>query len=506
MFIDDITKLTTEQKVKLLKQIKYDKLYSKIKFFKPYPWQQDFYSASKQHKQRYLRAGNRVGKSFSEAYEFAYHITGQYPSWWDGAVIEGAGHSFWAVGYDNTSTANVLQKELFGTNDAGLKEELGTGSIPKDCIDFDSMRKDGKRIIQCRIKHKDGWNTLMFYAQHAGPGGMMGQSIKYAWMDEEHEHRSTEIYNQLVMRTVEAEGFVVFTSTPEAGFTELNRRFEEKEGLYLKQVGWDMVEHLTEEMKQEVLSGVAEYKHDCVMKGLPVIGSGAVFPYDDSDIIIDDFDIPLDWEICAGIDIGHTSDSSTCVYAAIDPEGCVYLIGEWEGKNAQDPNLGKPAAMAHWIKNSLYSTIPVIAPHDAGSKSGSPEAYASKLRELDINVQFDPFHNPYDSNVGMDAKVRHNNPETGLVLMRQLMDEGKFKVFRSCRVWIEEKRSYFYKPNGDRSKPDHMMDSSRLAAVSLLANRGKPAVQCQGAEEFTYEYVNIGDAVSRNEAGQNMWL
>ncbi len=276
-------------------------------------------------------------------------------------------------------------------------------------------------------------------------------------------------------------------------------------GLYLLQVGWSQAPHITEDMKKQILAGVPQYQHDMRMKGLPVIGSGAVFPYDDSDLEIDDFPIPLDWMIVAGIDIGHTSDSSTLVMAAHDPQtDTYYIFNEWEGENKIDPNLGKPSAMAHFIKNSLYSTIPVVACHDAGSKSGSPEAYATKLRELGIQVPFEPFHNPYDSNIQMNHNTRHNNPETGLVLMRQLMDEGRLKVFRSCRKWFQEKRSYFYKDNGDRSKPDHIQDAARLAVVSLLAHRGKPAYLCQGQQnDYSIPQLSLGDSVSRNEAGMD---
>ncbi|TOB11872.1 hypothetical protein, partial [Vibrio parahaemolyticus] len=113
--------------------------------------------------------------------------------------------------------------------------------------------------------------------------------------------------------------------------------------------------------------------------------------------------IPNHWEIDAGIDIGSTADASTCMYAARDPDtGCIYLFNEWLGDNKKDPSLGNPDAMAKFISHSKYSTIPVIAPHDAAVKSGAPEAYATKLREKGINVSWDPFHNPYDSKIGLD--------------------------------------------------------------------------------------------------------
>ncbi|TOB12189.1 hypothetical protein, partial [Vibrio parahaemolyticus] len=119
------------------------------------------------------------------AHDFAMHCTGLYADWYEGARIEGSGHYFWAIGHTIDSTTNVLQKELFGTKNAKIKEELGTGAIPLHCIDFDTMIKDGKTIKQCRIKHFDkdgnfdGYNTVQFFAAEAGTEPLMGQSVKY---------------------------------------------------------------------------------------------------------------------------------------------------------------------------------------------------------------------------------------------------------------------------------------------------------------------------------------
>lgn len=486
---DFLTNLPPEQK-QTLEQIIYQAKYNKLSIFKPYPWQVEFFNASKDYKQRYLRAGNRCGKSYSEAHEFAMHITGRYPEWYEGERISNSGHYYWCMGISLDTTADVMQAELFGTKDIRIIDEVGTGSIPKSCIDFEFMVKDGRKLKSCRIKHSDGgYNTVQFFASEQGHMKVAGQKAIYCWLDEEPENRSDEIYSQLVTRVTEAEGWLTFTSTPEQGLTELNRRYEENKlgNLYMQQATWDDVPHLTEDMKQQLLAGVAEWQHDMRIRGLPVIGSGAVFPFDDSDLIVDEFPIPDHYLIDAGIDIGHTSDSSTVMYAAMDnPDPSIatfYLFNEWEGDNKKDPSLGNPDAMSYFIKNSAYSSIPVIAPHDAGAVSGAPEAYASKLRAQNINVSWDTFHNPYDSKVGISSLQKapsNNNPETGLVLMRQLMAEGRLKIFRNCTTWLNEKRSYYYKENGKRSKPDHMQDAGRLAVVSLMAGRGVRADECMG--------------------------
>ena len=56
----------------------------KMFYAKPYPWQEKFYHAGKDNKQRLLMAANRVGKTYSSCLELAYHLTGEYPDWWVG--------------------------------------------------------------------------------------------------------------------------------------------------------------------------------------------------------------------------------------------------------------------------------------------------------------------------------------------------------------------------------------------------------------------------------------
>ncbi|TOB12349.1 hypothetical protein, partial [Vibrio parahaemolyticus] len=54
----------------------YNAKYFKLKRWLPYKWQKDFCNYSKEYKQRYLRSGNRCGKTHTEAHDFAMHCTG----------------------------------------------------------------------------------------------------------------------------------------------------------------------------------------------------------------------------------------------------------------------------------------------------------------------------------------------------------------------------------------------------------------------------------------------
>ena len=81
---------------------------NKLEFFTPYQWQSDFYSAGSTHRFRMLMAANRVGKTYSQAVEVAYHLTGLYPGDWEGIRFDFA-PSIWALGVTGEQIRDVIQ-------------------------------------------------------------------------------------------------------------------------------------------------------------------------------------------------------------------------------------------------------------------------------------------------------------------------------------------------------------------------------------------------------------
>lgn len=187
----DLTNMSLEERVEILRLLEEKETYLKyntVENFTPYDFQKDFYKASLKYKRRFLCAANRVGKSFSEAAEMSYHLTGLYPEWWEG-------HRFskpilaWAVGITGDSTRKVMQKELFGTEAGKDVAEIGTGAIPRDQIDIKAVERDGHRILSAKIKHHDlegrfdGYSTIEFRSTQQGEHVLMGATVDYIWLD-----------------------------------------------------------------------------------------------------------------------------------------------------------------------------------------------------------------------------------------------------------------------------------------------------------------------------------
>lgn len=471
--------------------------YNKLNKFTCYPFQKKFYDAGKEKRFRFLCAANRVGKSYSEAQEMAIHLTGRYPDWWGGKRFD---HPIaaWAIGLSIDSTRKVLQKELFGTAVSKNDEELGTGSIPRDCIHFDTLEQERNLIKVAQIKHYDkdgdfdGYSTVEFRSTAQGEGALMGTAMDYIWLDEEDEFHSLKIFAQCVTRTLTTKGMVTITATPENGRTPLvdkfmlqdkkNNKIEDDDGdveidnaqLYWQQATWWDAPHISEKDIKEMLAAIPAWQHEMRSKGIPMMGSGMVYEVADEDIKCTPFEIPNHWpQICA-MDIGFDHDTAA-VWTAYDEAHDTIYVTDCYAMEGGVPSLHATAI------NARGKWIPVVLPHDAqNTERGSGMSVARYYEEAGVNALVEPFYNPID----WDGK-KNRFVEPGLMNIRERMLTGRFKVFANCEKVFEEKGKYHRKEGRIVKKEDDTMDAMRYSALSVT-HRGV-AKRSSGYSSSAYE-------------------
>lgn len=469
-----------------LKQLELYQRYNKIEVFNPYDYQRQFMAAGSNCLIRYLRAGNRTGKTYGAAAEFAYHITGRYPFWWEGARVEGAGHTFWAVGITLDSVSTVIQKELFGSADCRT-DDIGTGALPRDCIVKDKgWQPDGPRLKSCLINHVSGrTNTLRFYGSE-NTAVMMGAKCALIWMDEE-SFNGIEVYTQCKTRLINAlgpgkNGLLMITATPERGNTELNQLFDNDDSglLYVQSASWDDCPHFSPEQIEQEESGYPEWQRKMRRHGLPVLGTGAVFDIGDEQITVPEVNPGHNWQVLRAIDWGVSHDPTVIITAYYNPDTDVYYLADcaYLDKSTYDRS---PQNVANVILESPYPYAPVIRPHDH-------PALSTQLRAYGVNVLVAPAVNPPQTQL----RVKRANPEsrsaqdiqTGIDEMNYLFSEGRLKVSAQCVKWFNEKQTYQYQLNKNTGKTsrtgaDHAIDASRYAVMALIFNRGVPVDEAQ---------------------------
>ena len=369
------------------------------------------------------------------------HLTGKYPSWWQGTRFNHANE--WLVASTtNETTRDRCQKDLFG--DPVDEKAIGTGAVPLDCIG-EKIRKPGvpNAYDTVLVKHvSGGWSKVSFRAYEQGPKKFMGSRLTGGyWADEEPPG---EINSQLVRGIFATNGVGLLTFTPEEGITEVVAQFmnDLQEGQALIRASWDDAPHMTPERKQLALAGIPAHERDMRSKGDPMVGSGLIFPISDETIMCDPFEIPPHWARINGLDFGWDHPFA-CANIAIDRESdSVYVYDGYR----QSRTL--PAIHALAIKKH-GDWIPCAWPHDGlQHDKQSGKILADAYRDLGVNMWREPFSNA-PAPGQMEGKGG-NGVEAGIFEMLTMMQTGRFKVFSTVKYWFEEQKMYHRKSSGGR--------------------------------------------------------
>lgn len=429
------------------RRVKERKLYS----FKPYDYQKDFFAAGEQFNERMLMAANRVGKSYSAAYEVACHATGIYPDWWEGKKFR-KGCTIWVGSVTNESSRDITQKELVG----GVGEELGTGLIPSDLIaSKPSMKNCGvpNVIDSVKVRHSSGeLSNIVFKAYEQGWMKWQGTAPEVVWLDE--EPRDYMIFSEAQTRIITSNGILIVTFTPLNGMTDLVRHFmEHQDDCYMKTATWDDVEHIKQEDKDRMKKLYSEHEYECRTKGIPMMGEGAVFPVSEDNLKCDPFKIPDHYARICGIDFGVDHPAS-CVWLAWDRDAdIIYVYDAYKQRN-ESPVYHVAAIKKHgdWI--------PVAWPHDGVN------------REKGNNTPLIETYKTHKLPAALPMSARYENKKGGAqptepVIMEVLerIKLGKFKVFSSLGQWFEEYRNYHRKDGKLVRVMDDMLSATFYAMM-----------------------------------------
>lgn len=282
------------------KAMRLSKLYAGM-----YDWQHRFNAATAKNTASLLMAANQVGKTMTGCTIDAFHLTGDYPEDWEGHIFDFP-PLLWLLGFSMEKTRDLLQKKLFGEYSENSFEG---GYIPADRIVGHLAATGTPRACrEVSVKHAKGVSRVQFWSYSQGQHALMGDVVDWYHIDEEPKDKT--IYPQVLTRTLNGDrgkgGRGILTLTPENGKTELVCGFmdEPQPGQYMQTATWNDAPHLSEDTRETILSQYPPYQRDMRSKGIPLMGSGLIFPVDEEQIKIDPFQIPDYWFVLNGMDFG----------------------------------------------------------------------------------------------------------------------------------------------------------------------------------------------------------
>jgi phage terminase large subunit-like protein len=481
-----------------------DMQFNQLKYFRPFEYQKKFFKTG--HKQRRgILAANRIGKTVSTCFETAMHLTGLYADDWEGKRFNKPITAF-VAGEGWEQVARVLQTELMGAADVKLKDQLGSGSIPRDRIVFDTMRSDGANIIAVEVKHISGENSYLLFGNYTQEvRNLQGFKLDLVVFDEQPPDG---IFSELVTRTATTQGMVICSFTPLKGLNGLVSKFWNKEdGYEFVRVAWDDVPEydlwgepfLLKTTRRQLELDYLPHERQARIEGKPVMGKGAVFQirdwptYKTGDY---DFNNIPDLEHCISLDLGLVNDKTVISLLYHSPANrTIWLHKQIVVKGTEE---AIPDQYVNHLLRAEVRGAPIILPSDA-TVPGRYTMSSQSIRELfeshGLNVYHKAIMNPPDS----EGRV-NNHKSFGINRMRQDLEVGALLINENCVEFLREATNYYVDEKGRFSDPDDCIDSARYGYLACIQGISEPRSKALlGPNKFRTIRAQYAKAVNPNE-------
>ena len=109
-------------------------------------------------------------------------------------------------------------------------------------------------------------------------------------------------------------------------------------------MGWSDVPHLSEDQRREMLAALPPHQRDARSKGIPQLGSGAIYPVPESEITVSDFEIPVHWPRAYGMDVGW--NRTAAAFGALDRDSDILYIYSEHYRGQAEPSIHAQAIKA----------------------------------------------------------------------------------------------------------------------------------------------------------------
>lgn len=222
----------------------------------------------------------------------------------------------------------------------------------------------------------------------------------------------------------------------------------------------DDAEHYTPEERADIIAAYPLHEREARAKGIPVLGSGRIFPIAEEEIRVTPFRLPAFWPRIGALDFGWDHPSAA-IELAWDTEADVVYVTKAHRASQQTPAM-QAITLKPW-----GAWLPWSWPRDGRRETleGAGVALAKQYKEHGLKMLSSHAQFP-DGSVSVEA---------GLMMMLDRMQTGRFKVFDTLDDWFEEFRLYHRKDGVVVKLRDDLMSATRYGVMMLREALVNPA-------------------------------
>ena len=219
---------------------------------------------------------------------------------------------------------------------------------------------------------------------------------------------------------------------------------------YIISAGWAHSPHLDKEEMQSIIDSTPPHLVEARSQGKPTLGSGSVYPINESQFVVQDVELKDNWRRWYAMDFGW--HNTAALWFAHDTNADVIYIYDAYKQGKKEPELHAAHIMYRDIKKPPIKLRGVC---DPAGRIGSQRDGTKMLKIF--------------RDCGLDLVPADNDVESGIVAVWSRLSSGKLKVIWNSNTeeFLKEYRKYRRDDNGKIvKKDDHLMDCLRYGVIS----------------------------------------
>jgi len=243
----------------------------------------------------------------------------------------------------------------------------------------------------------------------------------------------------------------------------------------------DDAEHYTAQERADIVAAYPAHEREARAKGIPVLGSGRIFPIEEALLTIEPFQMPVYWPRLGAMDFGwdHPFGAVELVYD--DEADVIYVVKCYRA--SQETPIIHAAAVKPWGK-----WIPWAWPHDGNNETaaGGGVPLRKQYEDHGLNMLESMATFPDGSNAVFP----------GLTEMLERMQTGRLKVFSNLNDWFEEFRLYHRKDGKVVKLKDDLMSATRYGVMMIRHALLPPALRSENRKKAMAANAMGGDPLT----------